>query len=97
MKPNSPAPLPPIVRPAATSAESSPPGKEDSPLRNRALVLALLFGVTGALGLPLLWYSSVFNHREKWFWSVVNVFYTALLIVIAVGAVWFALHSLSQP
>ena len=90
-----PAPLPPVVN-HPTSADSEPSGSgENSVLHNRALIFGLLFGVTGVLGLPLLWYSPVFNRREKWLWTVVNVIYTAALVLIAVGAVWFALRSLS--
>lgn len=53
---------------------------------NRPLVLGILFGVTGALGLPLLWYSPAFTRKEKWLWSIVNSLYTLGLVAIAIAA-----------
>ena len=53
-------------------------------LQSRVAVLGTLFLVTGALGLPLLWYSSVFSRVEKGLWSIVAVCYTAALL----GVTW---------
>ncbi len=47
---------------------------------NKLAVLATLFLVTGALGIPLLWMSSKFSVLERWLWSIVNSVYTAVLI-----------------
>ena len=91
----SPAKLPPVVNQPLTANSNSTVSEENSLLHSRSLIFGLLFGVTGVLGLPLLWYSPVFNRREKWLWSVVNVIYTAVLVLIAVGAVWFAMRSVS--
>ena len=91
----SPAKLPPVVNHPPTAHSSSSRPEENSLLHSRSLIFGLLFGVTGVLGLPLLWYSPVFNRREKWLWSVVNVIYTAGLVLIAFGAVWFAMRSVS--
>ena len=48
-------------------------------LQNRLTVLAILFFVTGALGLPLLWVNRRFSIREQMIWSLVVTLYTALL------------------
>lgn len=86
-KPSSP--LPPIVN--RPHDQSEPAATEKNPLlHSRGLILGLLFGVTGALGLPLLWYSPVFGRNEKWLWSLVNIIYTLALILVAFGAIWFA-------
>ncbi len=87
--------LPPIVDRGRHAPEVSSP-VENSGLKadsnekaegigsNRPLIFAMLFGVTGALGLPLLWYSPAFSRREKWIWSIINCIYTAALIAIAI-------------
>ena len=91
----SPAKLPPVVNHPPTANSNSSRPEENSLLHSRSLIFGLLFGVTGALGLPLLWYSPAFNRKEKWLWSLVNVVYTAVLVLIAVGAVRFAMRSVS--
>lgn len=53
-------------------------------LQSRFLVLATLFGVTGALGLPLLWMSPAFSRIHKAIWSVMVLAYTSALI----GGTW---------
>ncbi|MGV3485241.1 MAG: hypothetical protein ACO1RT_12550 [Planctomycetaceae bacterium] len=53
-------------------------------LQSRVAVLGTLFLVTGALGLPLLWYSSVFSRLEKGLWSLVAMCYTVALL----GVTW---------
>ncbi len=45
-------------------------------------MLLMLFGVTAALGLPLLWKSRVFSRTEKIVWSVLVSLYTALIFWI---------------
>lgn len=52
-------------------------------MQNRPLILGVLFGVTGAIGLPLLWFSPSFTSKEKWLWSLVNILYTLLLVGLA--------------
>lgn len=59
-------------------------------IRSRAIVLGILFLVTGFLGLPLLWASPAFSKSGKWFWSVVVTIYTLLLIAGTVAVVWWA-------
>lgn len=57
-------------------------------LKSRTAVLGTLFLVTGALGLPLLWYSPVFSRVEKLFWTLMAAVYTSALI----GVTWAILY-----
>ena len=59
-------------------------------LNSRILIFVMLFGVTGFLGLPILWMSPSFSRLEKYFWSVVNIIYTTALIVLCVVICWWA-------
>ena len=63
---------------------------QSSLLSNRRAILVLLWGVTGFLGLPLLWLSPKFTPVEKLLYSVLVTLYSLLLIGIAVGIVWWA-------
>lgn len=47
---------------------------------NRWVVLGTLFGVTAALGLPLLWASRAFSTTSKIVWSVIVLLYTILIL-----------------
>lgn len=49
-------------------------------LQKRWAVVAILFGVTGFLGLPLLWMNRRFSEPERWFWALLNILYTCGLI-----------------
>lgn len=56
---------------------------QDSALvQNKLAVLAILFFVTGFLGLPLLWLSPRFSNVERWVWAILNSIYTCALIWI---------------
>jgi len=57
-------------------------------LQSRTAVLGTLFLVTGALGLPILWYSPVFSRLEKLFWTLLAIIYTSALI----GVTWAILY-----
>ena len=59
-------------------------------LENRTTIFALLFGVTGFLGLPVLWLSPVFSRTEKWVWSVIVTIYTFALIAVTVAVLWWS-------
>lgn len=79
------------------SKENLQPTQQDSTgnsrsgiLENRKAIIVMLFGITGVLGLPLLWLSPKFSVNEKLIYSVAVTFYTAVLIGIAVAAVWWA-------
>jgi len=54
--------------------------------QSRTMVLAILFGVTGALGIPLLWMNTPFSTAERIFWSIAVTIYTAALVGIT-GAI----------
>jgi hypothetical protein len=44
------------------------------------MVLLVLFGVTGCLGIPLLFMSRGFTNTSRILWSLVSILYTALLL-----------------
>ena len=64
-----------VVDPSTGSAEEL--------VQSRAAVLAILFLVTGALGIPLLWMNQSFSTIERIFWAIVVTIYTIGLIVVA--------------
>ncbi|QDT01800.1 hypothetical protein K227x_01680 [Rubripirellula lacrimiformis] len=49
-------------------------------LDNKWAVIAVLFAVTGFLGIPLLWMNKNFSSTERISWSIVITIYTFLLI-----------------
>jgi hypothetical protein len=59
-------------------------------IQSRAAVFAILFLVTGALGIPLLWMNQKFNHTERIVWSVVVTIYTVILIAVACAIVMWS-------
>ena len=73
-----------------TSQPESVGHKSSGILDNRKAIIAMLFGITGVLGLPLLWISPKFSANEKWIYSVAVTLYTTVLIGIAAAAVWWA-------
>ena len=70
--------------------KESKPGPIGQLLNSRLLIFVMLFGVTGFLGLPILWISPSFSRLEKYFWSVVNILYTTVLIILCVVICWWA-------
>jgi len=60
-----------------------PPSAASAWLHHRGAVLAMLFLVTGALGIPLLWMNAKFSTLERMVWSVVVTLYTVALIYAA--------------
>lgn len=65
-------------------------------LDSRLAILALLFFVTGILGLPLLWMSGSFSQTEKIAWSIVVAIYTLVLVGATVAICWWTYIELSQ-
>jgi|LakMenEpi03Aug12_release.lakeMendotaPanAssembly.Ray.scaffolds.fasta_scaffold00735_1 hypothetical protein len=59
-------------------------------LSNRRAILVLLWGVTGFLGLPVLWLSPKFSWPEKFIYSLLITIYSVFLIAFAGGIVWWA-------
>lgn len=52
-------------------------------------ILLVNFGVTGVLGLPLIWYSKKFSSTQKIIWSIIVSIYTLILIGIVVAVcIW---------
>ncbi|TWU58043.1 hypothetical protein [Rubripirellula reticaptiva] len=72
-----------LVKQSPNSADYHIP--ETKFLDNKWAVIAILFAVTGFLGIPLLWMNQSFNSAERIFWAVVVTIYTVLLIGGAVA------------
>jgi hypothetical protein len=78
---------PPAAHPVAEQTGYAPPRKDF--LQNRGAVLAILFLVTGVLGLPLLWINRKFSNVERVLWSIIVTLYTvALVALVAAIVVW---------
>lgn len=58
-------------------------------LSSRRTIFIILFGMTGVLGLPLLWLSHAFSAWEKVLWSALNTLYTLALIAMAAGVCYW--------
>ena len=63
---------------------------------SRGMVLLILFGVTGALGIPLLWMNKNFSLIERIFWSIVVILYTTLLVGVTAAIVMWAYRAISS-
>ena len=83
-----PAP-PPVVQDARKTiapAGEVKAGADDSGfgrnavMKNRGLMLLMLFGVTAALGIPFLWMSKAFSRNEKIVWSIIVSVYTVIIL-----------------
>ncbi len=85
-RPVSPSPLPT----APVNTTSMEPLPEF--LQSKLTVLAMLFCVTGVLGVPLLWMNRDFSRTERVVWAIVVTIYTAILIAITVSVVMWAYH-----
>lgn len=81
---------PPIVRPPAQGRKTEEQSLLARGLNHRGLVLALLFFVTAALGLPVLWKSPAFSPREKIVWSVIVTIYTAVILWLFARVMWWS-------
>ena len=78
----------PDAMPATTDGDD---GSQTSKyLRRKSVVILLLFGVTGVLGLPLLWMNRRFTDPERYFWAAATVLWTALLSYGCYRSVLFA-------
>lgn len=56
-------------------------------IQSKGAVLAMLFLVTGAIGIPVLWINPNFSKTERVIWSLVVATYTAVLVTIAASVV----------
>ena len=64
--------------------------EKETRIASRVIIFGLLFGVTGALGLPILWLSNNFTGLEKALWTLIVTAYTLFLIVGTLGICWWA-------
>lgn len=77
------SPLPDPLSPLSDVAE--PQRLIDQPLP----ILVMLFGVTGALGIPVLWMSRGFSTQGKWVLSIVVTLYTIFILwIFALIMLW---------
>lgn len=63
-------------------------------LNSRGLMFAMLFCVTGFLGIPFLWKSEAFSRAEKIVWSLIVIVYTSILIWITASIVMWSYRSI---
>ncbi|WP_404308613.1 hypothetical protein [Neorhodopirellula lusitana] len=55
--------------------------------------LSVLFFVTTAFGLPVLWRNPRFATWERWLWSIIVVVYTILVVC---GMIWWVRQTIEQ-
>jgi len=70
--------------------------KDSAVVQSKLAVLAVLFFVTGFLGLPLLWLCKNFSTAERWFWAIANTIYTCALIWIVFKICMWSWNRISQ-
>lgn len=80
------------ARASARPGEATP-GVFADMIQHRGAVLGILFLVTGAIGLPLLWMNKKFSTAERIVWSIIVTLYTIILIGIVC---WIVLWSFRQ-
>lgn len=95
-QPQYPSPPSSDYSPSGLSAEKADTRRSLESDRDRKtarfLILAILFFVTGFLGLPVLWLSKSFSLTEKIVWSILNIIYTCALIAGTVAICVWALR-----
>ena len=87
---------PPVTGPSSKRAAQQLKSGVTTVAESRGMVLAILFGVTGALGIPLLWMGNRFSLVEKIFWSVVVIIYTTALVGVTAAIVMWAYRVISS-
>lgn len=70
--------------------ETRTPSTASAFLQSRISVLAVLFLVTGALGIPLLWINRNFSPTERIAWTIIVMIYTISLVAFTGWIVWWA-------
>ena len=87
---------PPIAYDSTPSADLPEPsaGSASEMVQSRAAVLAILFLVTGFLGIPLLWMNQKFSNLERILWAIIVTIYTVALIAIAWMIVMWSYHQI---
>lgn len=92
-------PEPPRVvgpKPSQPLAQANKSGNWKDLVHNKWAVLATLFFVTAALGLPLLWKSRGFSRNEKILWTVVVLIYTGLVFWAFGAVMWWSYARISE-
>ncbi|MCU0711364.1 MAG: hypothetical protein MUC43_04855 [Pirellula sp.] len=90
---STPQPIPPPRDTSSSPPVARPFQSNDLDRKTtRIVILAMLFFVTGFLGLPVLWLSKSFSLTEKLVWSIVNTVYTCALIAGTVAICIWALR-----
>jgi len=74
----------PMARAPQPRGQNSGRFQDSALVQNKLAVLAVMFLVTGFLGLPLLWLCKKFSNAERWTWAVINTIYTCALIWVVV-------------
>ena len=77
----------------ATGAQESTPTFFADAIQNKWMVLVVLFLMTGALGIPLLWMNKGFSKAERIIWSIAVTIYTTILVAIVV---WICLWAYNR-
>ncbi len=88
----------PIMKRAAPNLpdQTSQPSSWQMLLHSPVVILGMCFLVLAILGIPLIWLSPAFSHRQKWIWSIVITVYTFLLIAIVIAVVWWAISRIQS-
>lgn len=73
-----------------TGRETSQPSSIRKLIDNKLAMLAMLFFVTAALGLPFLWRSKRFSRTEKGVWSVIVSIYTIIILWAFCAVMWWS-------
>ena len=81
---------PPAVNPSGDPTARQAKSSVATIAESKGMVLAILFGVTGALGIPLLWVNGKFSLAERLFWSLVVIIYTTALVGVTAAIVMWA-------
>ncbi len=95
-EPDQPSPIdaqlsaPPVHVTETTAQPSSPSAGKMELLQSRGAVLAVLFLVTGVLGVPLLWINRRFSTTERIVWTIIVTLYTAALLAFVGWVLWWA-------
>ncbi len=87
---------PPMADSSRHDARSAAKAAVSSVTESRAMVLAILFGVTGALGIPLLWVNKRFSVAERIFWSIAVLIYTTALVGITAAIVMWSYRMIME-
>lgn len=66
----------------AISDDSEKRSFSSTVMRSQIAVLCILFFVTAGLGIPLLWRSPAFSHKERIVWTIIITIYTSIIFWI---------------